>query len=335
MTHAGSHVDASRAVPSETGIPPRYAVITTIRNEERYIGQTAESLLAQTIQPSAWVIVDDGSTDTTPEIIGGYSDRNEWIRVVDLGRLGGTNRCIRVMRAFLAGYSELQGEFDFVIKSDGDVTFDPDHVERLLQHFAEDPGLGIASGSYIEPIGDGWRGGTRPEGYAVGALRAYRAECLRGVVEAVAPLCERVCSGDGDRERLDPKLILSWDSIDHLYAAEAGWSTQCFADPMFVHHRTEGSRSSILTGLYEQGVVSYVMGYHPLFAMARGVGRFAEHPYMVGGLAMNAGYLSAAMSPGIARADERTRRLVRKRHVHRMRGALRAGPGEKGKGEAS
>ena len=323
------------AAPRASGTGPRYAVITTIRNEERYIGQTAESLLAQTIAPSAWVIVDDGSTDTTPDIIGGLAERFGWISVVDLGQLGGTNRCIRVLRAFLAGYAKLEGEYDFVIKSDGDVTFDLDHVERLLEHFADDSGLGIASGSYIEPIGNGWRVGTRSEGYAVGALRAYRAECLQYVVGVVAPMFDVGGHADDAGTRRRPELILSWDSVDHLYAEEAGWSTHCFAQPTFVHHRTEGSRSSMVRGLYEQGVVSYVMGYHPLFAMARGFSRIVQRPYVMGGLAMNAGYLSAAANPRVARADERTRRLVRRRHVRRMQGAMHASTGGNSDGEAS
>ena len=60
----------------------RYVVVTPIRDEEKFIEATITSVQAQTIQPSQWVIVDDGSTDRTGEIIDHYAAQLPWIRVI-------------------------------------------------------------------------------------------------------------------------------------------------------------------------------------------------------------------------------------------------------------
>lgn len=300
--------------------PLRYAVLSTVRNEEQFIGLTAESLIGQTHKPSAWLVVDDGSTDKTAQIIGEYARSAPWIRLVGLDAPSGSNRCSRVMKAFLFGYALLDEEFDFVIKVDGDVSFDADHIERLLGRFEDNPRLGIASGSYQEPVGRGWRVQDMQPGYAMGAVRAYRAECLRFVVDAVSvsggPAGEEPRPADA---RNTQELPLSWDSIDHLYAEEGGWETQSFPELVVTHHRTEGARTHVLKGQFEQGIVSYAMGYHPLFALGRGVRRMAEYPYVVGGVALTMGYLWGVLSRTTPRADAETRRLVRQRHSRRLR----------------
>ncbi len=308
----------------------QYAVISTVRNEEEFIAQTAEALISQTITPRTWLIVDDGSTDGTLRIVEDYARHFDWIRVLSLGELGGSNRCSRIMRAFLTGFEQLDEEVGYVIKMDGDVTCEADHIERLLAHFEEDSRLGIASGTYTEPAGQGWRIHTLPEGYAVGALRAYRAKCLSEIVDAAAPSLIHGSRGDnGSSERVD-ELALSWDSVDHLYAEEAGWTTRCFHDLIIVHHRTEGARSHILRGQFEQGVVSYVMGYHPLFALARGVFKAKDYPYVVGGVALTLGYATSVFRPGVIRADETTRRLVRERQMRRIRMIFGRGDAQEG-----
>jgi biofilm PGA synthesis N-glycosyltransferase PgaC len=325
MTNAeqeGSTTNSVISAEVEPGI--RYAVISAVRNEELYIARTAEALVAQTLRPVEWIIVDDGSTDGTRDILRGYAKQQDRLRIIELGELGGSNRCSRVMRAFFAGYREIGEGVDYIIKIDGDVTFEPDHIERLLAHFDEDRALGIASGTYMEPAGSSWRVFTLPEGYAVGALRAYRAECLRSIMEAVEPLTQQAeTSPDNTEEGRRRVPTLSWDSIDHLYAGAAGWRTRCFHELMIVHHRTEGAREHVLAGLFEQGVVSYVMGYHPLYAVARGLRKTVEYPYVVGGIALTAGYLTSAMRRDVERADERTRHLVRESHMRRIRNALR------------
>jgi poly-beta-1,6-N-acetyl-D-glucosamine synthase len=311
------HVTSTIASADE-GASPRYAVVSTVRNEQDFIAQTAEALLSQTVCPSAWLIVDDGSTDRTREILADYVQRFDWIRVVELGELAGSNRCGRIMRAFITGYNELEGRFDYIVKMDGDVTFEQDHLERLFSHFDEDSTLGIASGTYTEPAGRGWRTHTLPHGYAVGALRVYRAECLADVVGATAPML-RAVSADVSAPSGTPLPVLSWDSIDHLYSDEAGWTTRCFHELIIVHHRTEGARGGLLRGQRDQGTVSYVMGYHPLFVIVRALIRMRDYPFFIGAMAFISGYVTAALRPDIVRADSETRRLVRERQTRRIR----------------
>ena len=322
MNTAGPE-DTSVAAARVPPRPRRYAVLSTVRNEEDYIGLTADSLIGQTVSPAAWLIVDDGSTDRTAEIIAEHARSAPWIRLVTLDASSGSNRCSRVMRAFLFGCRHLDGDFDFVVKVDGDVSFDSDHLESLFRHFDDNPRLGIASGSYKEPVGRGWVVQDMKPGYAMGAVRAYRAECLKTVVAAVSaeggPAAASAADSQNDGMRRPP---LSWDSIDHLYAEEEGWETRSFPELVVVHHRIEGGRTHVLRGQFEQGTVSYAMGYHPVFALGRGVRKMAEYPYVVGGVAQTAGYLWGALGRRVPRADAETRRLVRQRHSRRLRAFL-------------
>ena len=60
----------------------KYVLITPARNEERFITKTLDSMVAQTLLPERWVIVDDGSTDRTAELVQSYSRRFPWIELV-------------------------------------------------------------------------------------------------------------------------------------------------------------------------------------------------------------------------------------------------------------
>ncbi len=60
----------------------RYVLISPCRNEQDYMRETLDSVIAQTVPPALWVIVDDGSTDATPAILAEYAARHDWIRIV-------------------------------------------------------------------------------------------------------------------------------------------------------------------------------------------------------------------------------------------------------------
>jgi len=73
---------------------PAYVLVTPSRNEEKLIGKTIESVAQQTVLPLKWVIVNDGSTDSTGTIAERYAAQYAWIEVV--------NRPVRKERNFAA-----------------------------------------------------------------------------------------------------------------------------------------------------------------------------------------------------------------------------------------
>src|SRR6185503_12459166 len=130
-----------------------YALITAARNEEAVIATTLESVVVQTRLPERWVIVDDGSTDSTAEIVASYVARFPWIVLL--------RRPARVQRNFAgkvhavnAGLEALQDlRFDVLGNLDADVSFERDYMEFLLGKFAEDSTLGVAGTPFTQAGG--------------------------------------------------------------------------------------------------------------------------------------------------------------------------------------
>src|ERR1035437_3481837 len=126
-----------------------YILISPVRDEEKYIIQTIESVVGQTITPSKWIIVDDASSDRTPEIIESYQKKFPWIEMLRIARDTARQPGSPIVNAFDRGYDLVKdGGFDFVVKLDCDLRFTSDYFEKLLQEFEKDPRLGIGSGIY-------------------------------------------------------------------------------------------------------------------------------------------------------------------------------------------
>ena len=109
-----------------------YAVITPARDEEDNLRRLGDALAAQTVQPEAWVIVDDGSTDGTAAIAAGLAAEHPWVVVHALADGAPSDRP-RDAHGFQEGLGALPGEPDVVVKLDADVSVEPDYFERLLR----------------------------------------------------------------------------------------------------------------------------------------------------------------------------------------------------------
>jgi poly-beta-1,6-N-acetyl-D-glucosamine synthase len=262
-----------------------FAVITPARDEAQNLVRIAECLAAQTVRPTAWIVVDNGSTDGTREVARGLSGTYDWIRVVYTDGESTAVRGAPVIRAFNAGLAELGQLPDVVVKLDADISFDHDHFERLLAEFTADPKLGIASGSCWELEDGAWRQHFTTRTSARGAARAYRRECL----EAVSPLEES----------------MGWDGIDELKANVLGWRTGTIQDLPFRHHRRVGERDGASRIAWAtEGRLSHYMGYRFGYLLVRALYRARRNP---AALAMVWGYAEAAIrrSPRVADADAR------------------------------
>ena len=251
-----------------------YAVVSPVRSEADNLASIAECLAAQTVPPVCWIIVDNGSTDSTPTVIAGLERRFSWVRSRSIP---GSDRALPgapVVRAFHAGLELLPPEWpDVIVKLDVDTSFDEHHFEGLLEAFRDDPPLGIAGGVCLEERDGEWRPTHVTSDHVRGAVRAYRRRCLR----AVLPL------EDG----------MGWDGIDEAKAQARGWRTRTVTNLSFRHHRPVGARDG---GSHRrrlaEGRGAYYMGYRPSYLVARCVFQARRDPRA---LAMLVGYLDSLM----------------------------------------
>jgi glycosyltransferase involved in cell wall biosynthesis len=113
--------------------PPAISVVIPAFNEERYIGEAIESVLAQTLPPDEVIVVDDGSTDATAEVAAGY----DGVRV-----LSQPNRGLGAARN--AGFAETSG--DLLAFHDADDLMTPEKLERQVAYLEAHPACGIVLG---------------------------------------------------------------------------------------------------------------------------------------------------------------------------------------------
>jgi glycosyltransferase involved in cell wall biosynthesis len=267
-----------------------------VRNEETNLVRIAGCLEAQTQPPAEWLIVDTGSTDGTRSVIAELCARLPWVRSIDVAGETVPTRGGPIVRAFTRGAAALRAPAEVIVKLDADLSFEVDYFERLLDAFAEDPRLGLASGVCLELQGGEWRPlyGTRC--HVWGASRAYRRQALQDVL----PLEERQ----------------GWDEIDSIKAQLKGWHARTLLDLPFRHHRPEGERDGSRRRWADQGETAHFMGYRFSYLLLRAAYRSLKEPVA---LSMIGGYARAAARHQPRVADEAVRaHLRRQQSVQRL-----------------
>ena len=282
-----------------------YALVTPARNELDNLTRLADAVVAQTLPPVAWVIVDDGSDDGSGELLEELATRHGWITAIETGgRRDGLERGRRQGRAldaFREGVSKLGEPVEVVIKVDADTSFDADYFESLLARFREQPDLGIAGGACYELEDGEWQRRRVAKNHPRGASRAYRWACLELVLT------------------LDSRM--GWDGLDEVKARMHGYRSETFLDLGFRHHRATGGREpNRLAHNATQGNAAWYMGYRPSYLLLRTLYRSSSEPAAVG---MAWGYIAAALRRE-ARCPERAV-VQRLREEQRLRTVLRTG----------
>jgi len=267
--------DAAKAMQSPAH---RYVIISPAKDEEAYLEKTIKSIVAQTVQPVRWVIVDDASRDRTAEIAGSYASQYPWISVARIQRDPARNPGPAVVVAFNAGLKTLDGvAYDFLVKLDVDLILPPDYFEELLARFEKDDKLGIASGVYLEFWDGKWVAVAMPPYHAAGASKMMRRECF----EQIDGYCPEI----------------GWDTVDEIRARARGWDTRHFTDLTFQHLRQEGRGTGFLRNSKKLGVAYYLMGGGIFFLLFKIPYRMlAGKPVILGGLTVLWGYLSCIFS---------------------------------------
>jgi biofilm PGA synthesis N-glycosyltransferase PgaC len=283
----------------------KYVVISPVRNEEDYIQRTYESVVAQTVRPVQWIIVNDGSTDKTEAMVQAYAAEHAWIKLVTLTDRGFYFPGTGVVNVFNAGLAAVSvAEWDFVVKLDVDLSFEPGYFEELLNRFEKNPKLGMASGvTFLESQGT-WVMEPVMEDHPVGPSKVYRRTCF----EQIGGL----------------KAVPGWDLADLLAAQMAGWQTMCFRDLMVKHYRPTGTRRdglwarSVLQGRFE-----YRHGYAFWYTVLKAVFHLFGSASVVASAGKIYGYIYAVFARDDYIFEEDMRKFLRAKQFHSFFGRLK------------
>ncbi|MBC3930505.1 glycosyltransferase [Undibacterium curvum] len=270
-------------------------IIAPVRDEADLIRLTLDSMVAQTVRPVEWIIVDDGSRDNTAEIVNEYAQKYPFIRLVQRPDRGFRKVGGGVVAAFKFGITQiLHQDYQYIAKLDGDMSFGPRYLEKMFAEFERDPKLAAVSGKVFRTEQNQRIEEIIIDEHVAGQFKLYR----RNAFEEIGGFVEEVL----------------WDGIDVHTARMKGWNTKSFydEDAILMHHRLMGSSDkNVYRGRLRWGRGIWFMGYHPLYAVASGVFRMREKPFVIGGLLIIAGYLGAAL-----RGAPRYENPEFRRHLH-------------------
>jgi glycosyltransferase involved in cell wall biosynthesis len=278
-----------------------YVLITAARNEEGYIGQVLHSIVRQTSLPRMWIIVSDGSTDRTDEIVREFAESYKFISLL---RLGSQSTRAFSSKAFALnrGFESIRHEdVDFVGFLDADISLDESYYESLLERFKDNRRLGVAGGQIFEKSSGEFvpRFGNSP-GCVAGAIQLFRRECF----EAIGGFIPLSCGGE--------------DHIANVMAIQNGWEVRSFFDLPVYHHRPTGTAGTTrLRAKFRQGMEDYFMGYHPLFEIGKCIRRFLERPFLMGSVFRLCGYTYPALTAARRELPDDTIRHVKKEQLRR------------------
>jgi len=255
-----------------------YILITPARNEEKFIEKTIQSVIKQTILPQKWIVVSDGSTDGTDEIVHEYQLRYSFIELLRRQSFEERNFASKVY-AFKDGLRRLtEVEYDFIGNLDADVIFSPFYYEKVLEKFIINPKLGISGGEVFDFYDNKEHKRYSSYSSVAGAVQLFRRNCYEEVGGYV------------------PIAYGNIDSIAEITARMKGWETRSFPELKVFHYRRTGTEGrSILKGRFREGRIEYMLGYHPLFHVARVFQRLWEAPCIVGSLMRMCGYFFACL----------------------------------------
>src|SRR6266516_670747 len=285
----------------------KYLLITPAHIEEAFIEKTLVSVIAQTLLPERWVIVDVGATDKTAEIIERYTQRYPWIELVRHPEQSRRSFAGKV-HAFNARLDRAQQspEFEVIGNLDADISFDPKYLEFLIGKFAEDPRLGVAGTPFTEDGGyDTARDSFEGQNHVAGGCQLFRRQCFADVGGDIA----------------NPAGGIDWVAV--TTARMKGWRTRSFPQKRFHHYRTLGTAGkSGIAASFSYGEKDYYLGGSPIWQLFRVAYRVRKQP--IDGLALLSGYCWAAIRRIKRPITSELMRFHRREQLKKLRAILRA-----------
>jgi glycosyltransferase involved in cell wall biosynthesis len=286
-------------------MPLTYVLITPARNEAAFIELTIISMIAQTCLPLKWVIVSDGSTDGTDDMVKKYLPDHPWMELVRTPERKERHFAGKVL-AFNAGYERIKElNYDIIGNLDADITFEKDYFEFLMSRFAESEQLGVAGTPFVEN-GKHYDFRFASTEHVSGACQLFRKACFEEIGGYV-PI-----KGGG----------IDWTAV--TTARMKGWKTQTFTEKTCEHHRQIGTGSdSALKSNYKYGQKNYVLGGHPLWQVFRSIYLMAKKPFVLGGLLYLSGYAWAFVSGKEKSVSPELMKFHREEQMQRLKSIFR------------
>ncbi len=266
----------------------RYVIISPCRDEAKFMRRTLDSVLRQSVLPTRWIIVDDGSSDETPSILTEYAEQYDFIEVIHRDDRGNRALGVGVIEAFYSGCKAIDvHDYDYICKLDLDLELPPRYFEILIERFEANPRIGTCSGKpYFRTSGERTVSEACGDENSVGMTKFYRVSCFLDINGFV------------------PQVM--WDGIDCHRCRMKGWIACSWDEPelRFIHLRPMGSsHRSIWTGRMRHGFGQYFMGTSFTYMTASAVYRMTRRPFVLGAAGMWWGYVSS-MVIGQPRYDD-------------------------------
>jgi poly-beta-1,6-N-acetyl-D-glucosamine synthase len=279
---------------------PTCVLITPARNEAQFIELTLKSVVAQTILPLKWVIVSDGSTDGTDDIVRRYAADHPWIELVRMPERHERDFAGKV-HAFNAGYANVVDlKYEIIGNLDGDVSFDKEYLEFLLGKFAENPRLGVAGTPFREGSFQYDHRFTSIL-HVSGQCQLFRRECFEQIGGYI------------------PRKIGGIDLVAVTTARMKGWQTRTFLEKPYVHQRQMGTATvNFLMAPFKVGRADYILGSHPVWEFARSIYQTTRPPILLGGSLRLAGFIWAMISQAGKQVPADFVQFRRKEQMHRL-----------------
>ncbi len=288
----------------------KYALISSSRNEEKFISLTLESVTKQSQLPEHWIIVDDGSTDRTGEIADEWAKKFSWIQVIHNAKREGRSFAAKATNVNMA-FAKLQSagvDFGAVANLDTDTSFAPDYMAFLMQKFDADPKLGCTGTPFLQDGGyDSSRDSFEGENYVAGPVQMFRREAFRDIGGYVA----------------HPAGGLDFTAV--MTTRMKGWRVRSFPDLRYHHHRSMGTAErSEVASLYTYGEKDYYLGNSPIWQIFRITYQLLKKPYLIGGVALMAGYFSASIRRIKRPVSDELIKFHRADQMHKLKNIFRS-----------
>jgi poly-beta-1,6-N-acetyl-D-glucosamine synthase len=283
----------------------RYVLVTPVRDELATIGRTIDAVTRQTLQPSEWIIVSDGSTDGTNNVVEAAAETYTWIRLLLLSPRP-YRSFAAVVESTQAGVKALtQRDYSYVGLLDADLDFQANYFETLIGHFEANPKLGLAGGAVID------RGMPRnrlPRNRidVPGAVQLFRRDCFERL-GGLIPIPEG-----------------GWDCVTCAMARMGGFETKLVTDLIVDHLKARNtSQGAPLRRLWQLGVRDYAVGYDPVFELFKCLERVTEPPFFLSSLSRWLGFCTGAARRRPRAVPRRVIEFVQQEQRRRLRSLWR------------
>jgi len=257
-----------------------YGLISSARNEEAFIAKTIESVATQTVLPRRWIIMDDGSTDSTADIIRDYEKQLPFLHLAT--RLRPAVRSFHSQyAAVMEAYDLIRNDsFDYIGKVDTDLAFvEKCHFETIFVEMANNPRLGLSGGWIYEDYGGSFerRPGNRDHSVP-GGVQLFRRECFEDIGGY------RALKYGGS------------DWLAEIMARMHGWEVRALPTLPVYHCRHTGGFDGALRSALRWGRREASFGTILPFCLLKCVRRLTMKPFLLGSSAWLGGYLSYRLS---------------------------------------